>query len=403
MAKLRVLILISTLAVVGVIFYILLLYARGYRFSPTEKEFLPSGLLVAKSNPDGAQVFIDGELKNATNTNFTLAPSTYDVEIKKEGYITWAKRLRIEKEEVTEIDAYLFKKSPSLSAITFEGAINPVPSSDFSKIAYAVPATRENITEDKEGLWVIETLNLPLGFSRDPRRITNGNLEKSKWSWSPDGREILLETENGTYSLESSRFTPQAKFTNVSLNLESLLLDWKNKMQKLDSSRTNKYPAEVREVLKNASAIALSPDENVVLYTSGINKALPDEIIKPIPGASSQKQERDIKINHTYTYNIKEDRNFLIFDNNDNLSVGANTPDFFDKRLMWFPSSRHLVLSESGHIIIMDYDGTNRQKVYTGSFISPQAFPTLSDDRLLILTNLGSDSERANFYSLSIK
>ena len=62
-----------------------------------------------------------------------------------------------------------------------------------------------------------------------------------------------------------------------------------------------------------------------------------------------------------------------------------------------------LVLAEEGKVIIMDYDGTNRQEVYTGSYIAPHAFPTVSDERLLLLTNLGADSGSPNIYSLTLK
>jgi hypothetical protein len=51
----------------------------------------------------------------------------------------------------------------------------------------------------------------------------------------------------------------------------------------------------------------------------------------------------------------------------------------------------------------MDYDGSNRQTVYTGSFITPFAFPFASADRLLILTNLGADSSLPNLYTVTIK
>jgi hypothetical protein len=51
----------------------------------------------------------------------------------------------------------------------------------------------------------------------------------------------------------------------------------------------------------------------------------------------------------------------------------------------------------------MDYDGTNRQEVYSGSYIAPHAFPTVNKERLLILTNLGADSVLPNLYSLSLK
>ncbi len=164
MIKIRSILFLLTLAIVIAIGTFVFYFARGYRFDAEEFRFIPNGLLVTKSNPDGAQVFIDGELKTATNANIFLPPGTYDVSIRKEGYIPWNKRLTVEKEIVTEADADLFKAVPSLSAVTFSSSFNPVPSSDFTKIAYVVPfdAQNSNAQDDKAGLWVLETVNLPL-------------------------------------------------------------------------------------------------------------------------------------------------------------------------------------------------------------------------------------------------
>src|SRR3989344_3208456 len=100
--KTRVAVFILTLLVVGAFGLFASLYARGYRFDTKNFKFSPNGLLVAETDPSGAQIFINGELKNATDTTISLSPGTYDVEFKKEGYISWSKRLEIQKEIVTE-------------------------------------------------------------------------------------------------------------------------------------------------------------------------------------------------------------------------------------------------------------------------------------------------------------
>ncbi len=128
------------------------MYAKGIRFNFEESKVTPTGLLVVKSVPDGAEIYINGEFKNATNTNITLVPETYDIRIEKEGFFTWNKRLTIEKEAVTEVTAHLFKSAPSLSATTLAGAINPVPSRDFTKIAYIVPPTSNGTSLDNSEL-----------------------------------------------------------------------------------------------------------------------------------------------------------------------------------------------------------------------------------------------------------
>ena len=118
MTKVRILISFFTLLIIGSLVTMVSLYARGYRFNIETLRFTPNGLLVIKSDPDGAQVFINAELETATNATIPLPPGTYDVRLVKEGYLPWEKRLTIVKEILTEANASLFKAAPSLSSLT---------------------------------------------------------------------------------------------------------------------------------------------------------------------------------------------------------------------------------------------------------------------------------------------
>lgn len=380
MAKLRVFILLSTMIVVGVIGYFVSLIARGYRFDTDTFTFLENGILVAKSDSDGASIFIDGDLKGATNTNLKLSPDTYDVEIKKNGYISWKKRLTIKKEEVTQITAQLFKVAPSFSPVTFTGAENPVVSSDFSKIAYT----------NSEGLFIMTVSSLPIGFPNDPKKIADGELIGSTYTFSPNSREVMVETKTGVYLLNANEFTSQDNFVNVIAQKTTILNNWKLEKTKKDESEFRLLPLEMATILeKDVSDFTFSPDETMVMYTASSEANIKKGLIEELPGSSTQKEERDIKVGNTYIYDIKEDRNFLVSDTG--------------RSLYWLPTSRHLIVPDEGKIIIMDYDGTNRQTVFSGDYIAPHAYPFVNANKLLILTNLGSDSISPNLYSLSIK
>jgi hypothetical protein len=432
-----------TLLVVGVVALGASYYARGYRFDSTTGSVEPNGILVLKSVPDSAQIFINGQLKTATNATIPLPPNTYDVTMKKEGFMDWNKRVTIDKEVVTEATAYLFRSAPSLSSMTFSGITTVIPNDDLSKIAYVVPPSSNSLDEDNAGLWVMEILNLPLGFSREPRKVTDGDLTDATWSWSPDGSQILLTTKTGVYLLPSNTLTVQSKRINIANTKAQILANWETQYQtKLDSDLTL-LPEEMQDILKRkAKAIAFSPDEKMVLYTASASGNIPSELIPPLPGSSTQKEDRNIKENHTYIYDLEEDRNFEIDQSpvtliNDwrrflDLPSGSPTPTPSKKAvgipvispilngnlktktdslvetgnssrsISWFPTSRHVVLSEAGKIIIMDYDGTNQKTVYSGSYVPPHAYPSLNSDSLLLLTNLGSNGI-PNLYSLSLR
>jgi len=389
MTKIRVLLFFLGIVVVGLLGYLAVTYAKGYRLDFKTLKFISKGILVVKTDPTGAQVFVNKDLIGASDSNFSLAPGTYDVEIRKNGFMNWYKRLSIEKETVTEIKADLFKSTPSFTPITQDGAIQPVSSDNFSQIVYA----------GKDGLWVLENINFPIGFAKGPRQITDGDLAPStslgaSWQFSPDGRELLLKTSAGSFLLEAGKFIPQSQRINISSKEKAPLEMWSKEKETKILVQSRNSPPELQDLLqRKANLIVFSPDETKILYTASASGTLSSNLIKPIPGASTQTEDRNIKIDHTYVYDIKEDRNFLI-DPSDNWER---------RKLFWLPNSRNLVLGEEGKITIMDYDGTNRQVVFSGGYTPPYVFPYLNGEKLLILTNLGADSQTPNLYSISIK
>lgn len=396
-----------TIVIVGVAVLIASYYARGYRFDSTTGDIEPNGILVLKSVPDSAQIFINGELKTASDATIPLPPATYDITLKKEGYMEWNKRLKIEKEVVTESTAYLFRSAPSLSSITFSGITNLVPSNDLSKLAYVIPPSADPLDKDNAGLWVMEILNLPLGFSREPRQITDGDLTGATWIWAPDGSEILLTTKTGIFRLDATRFTPQGGRVNSSATKNQTVAEWKTIAETKLDDQLSKLPEEMQDVLqRKAKAVSFSPDEKMVLYTASNSATISENLIPQLPGSSTQKQERQIKPDQTYVYDIEEDRNFLVDEQSKDLQINGNWKIEnvnSTRSAAWFPTSRHLVIAEKDKIVIMDYDGTNRKTVYSGSYLAPHAYPSLSSDRLLILTNLGSNGTLPNLYSLSLR
>lgn len=390
MAKIRVLVFLITLIVVGIFGTFASYYAQGYRLDIKTLKFQPNGILVIKSEPDGASVYIDGELKTATNASISLSPGVYDVEVKKDGYFSWYKRLTITKEVVTQATVSLFINAPSLSPLTFDGATNPIISDDGSKIAFVV-LPGAGVTDDKVGLWTLDTFSLPLGFSNGPRRVTDGDLTGASYVFSPDGRQIMLTVSNGTYILDSGSFTPQNQMVNIASQKNSILTQWQTEKNITDLELIKDLPPQLNDILtRRVSNFSFSPDRNMVLYTASSSGTLPDDLIPQLPGASTQKQERTLQVGHTYVYDIKEDRNFLITDQN-------------SQTVRFLPDSRHILLALPGKIIITDYDGTNKDVVYSGSYIGTYAFPFDSTTRLLILTNLGAGNAPANLYALTIK
>lgn len=380
MTRLRVIVLLITIVVVGVGGYFFILYANGYRLN-NQNKLVANGLLVANSDPNGAQIIIDGKLNSATNATIPLPPGSYDVKIKKDGYIDWEKKVEIQNGVVTEVDASIFPQAASLNPITFAGAINPIVSSDYSKIVYG----------DSTGIWVVETINLPIGFNSQPAKITDLIPDSNTtWQWSPDSREVLVSTKTANYLLDASKTTPQGQLTDITSSLTKTKSDWLTTKDKELSSLLSKLPTGLMSIFEEKTKdISFSPDQTKILYTATASASVPTGLISPLPGSSTQKETRDLVKGHVYVFDLKEDRNFEITD--------VTGP------LYWFPSSRNLLIPEKDKVLISDYDDTNRQTIYGGSYVYPMAFSTPNINRIFILTNLGAVKGISNLYSLNLR
>jgi hypothetical protein len=391
-----------------------ILLARGYKIDFTDKKLQATGLLVATSIPDGAQVWIDNQLRSATNTTISLPPGKYNVELKKDGFSTWQKYLTLKAEEVVKTDTSLFPTVPSLRALTFSGASGPVLSASGNQLVYAVPlqysspaSPSATTSSTKPGLWVMDLGDLPLGLAREPRQIalstTSTDWSKATLKWAPDGHEILaLFYKTATtaksskppevryaYLLDSSRLNRSQDLIDTSPSLDNIYSQWQLETDQLLSAQLAKAHPLVQQFLATAAAdLKVSPDETKILYQATASATLPDHVIPPLPGSNSQPQQRSVFTKSIYVYDLKEDRNYLV----DNC-IGCS----------WFPTSKHLLRIEKDKITILEYDNTNPVTVYSGPFASQAAFPYPNGSKIIILTNLGSTDPNSNLYSLSLR
>lgn len=388
----RLLLFITSFVLISLIGFFIIQYAKGLRFDIDRVSFAKTGILVVTSNPDGAQVLINGQLKTATNSNLNLTPGNYDVQIVKEGFLPWQKRLTITDGVVTKADALLFPKATSLSPLTFFGANSPILSPDRTKLSWIVPKNKEN--PDKVGIWVIDLGNLPFGFVKEAKQVSDVEVGQGILFWSPDNRNLVLKRPNGTFLLEPSTFTAQEKLANLTAKkLEELEASWKKFESKKLKSQLQKLPQEMADILNfKTTSFEFSPDETKVLYTASASAVISDNLAPPLPGASTQPQQRTIKSDTKYAYDIKEDRNFLIDEG------------FDSKKITWLPNSRHLLLASKDQIAVMEYEGTNKNTLWTANYQAPLAFLTPAGDQLIILTNLGStNGELPNLYAIKLR
>jgi hypothetical protein len=304
-------------------------YAQGYR--PTTTGVLqPTGLLVANSFPVGAQVYINGKLTTATDNTLHLDPGTYEVEIRKDGFTSWHKKLEIQKELVTQTNALLIPAAPSLTPLTLTGTMNVTPSPDGQKIAFFVASAS---AETKRGLYVLELSDSnPLSLQKGPKQIARTtakfNLEKAELLWSPDSSQLLMATEDLTLLLDPTKFNELEEITDISLTLKKTLAEWEHEMYTRERIRLSAFPVQIQEIATtSAKNLYFSPDEKKLLYTATRSvqideKLLPNEVLS----ASTQPQERTLEPDGMYVYDLTEDRNFRVGTENDLVYAPYSVP-----------------------------------------------------------------------------
>lgn len=383
----KILVSLLIIAILTAVTLVVIAFGRGYRPDFTRRTISSTGLLVATSDPAGAQVFLNGNLKSATNTTLTLPPGWYQVKLVKEGYLPWEKKLRIQGEVVSETRALLFPSTPTLTPLTTTGVIAPTVSPDGMKIAYVISAPTS-----KAGLWVLDLTSQPLGFSRDPQLLarTTPSLDFSAgtFSWSPNSKQILAAVGANHYLIEVEKGNMPVFLTYE--EWKNLVNDWQEEIKAREEVKLAIFPQGFTKIATiSGKILAFSPDETKVLYQATASATIPP-ILKPPPIAANPTPEvRNLTPEALYIYDIKEDKNFEISARTDSTA------------LSWFPSSRHLAEVTSDKISILEYDGTNKATVYSGPF--EKFVATLpGGGKLLILTSYNRPG-LANLYSVNLR
>lgn len=396
-------------------------YGRGYRINFKKPSQLDAtGIITVTSDPVAAQVLVNGVLKTATNNSFNLVPDWYTITIRKEAYIPWEKKIRVQGELVVRADAYLFPTSPSLSPITTSGIIAPSVSPDGGKIAFLVPpeAARDGIK--RPGLYTLELSDRPLGGrNRDPKLIAElasqgTSLRSCKVLpcktilWSPDGTEIMVLEGTSATLYDTTKFP--SPITPISpLFLISLEKDWENQVDTRNRQKLMAFKQGFVEVAtSSARIVSFSPDETKLLYEATASATIPPLIDPPLIGSNPTEEIRTITPGNLYVYDSKEDKNYFFLAKKE---LSTATPSPRSPRspqsplsLIWFPTSKHLLLIGGGKIDVMEYDRTNWTTLYSGPFDESFVTPWPTGSRIVILTNLNPGAGNLpNLYTVNLR
>ncbi|PIU36607.1 hypothetical protein CO005_02405 [Candidatus Roizmanbacteria bacterium CG_4_8_14_3_um_filter_34_9] len=359
-------------------------YARGYRFDIEKRLVKSIGIISATSNPKAAKIFINGELKGVTDTNLTLPPENYLVEIKKEGYTSWSKKINLKGELVVNVDPVLFPVNPSLSPLTNLGIIKAVASDDGDKIVLIASGSAYLFDATKKTLPFFPPLNKIVDLILLPNIIDYKNINII---FSPDQKQVIFaspDEQSYLLFLDENNLNP----LDVTFSKETLIQAWQNEKNKNNAKILETFPESFDKIASASfEIVSFSPNETKVLYKAKESVELPLMIKPPLISTNQTPEERSIVKEKTYVYDRKEDKNFQLLVPN----------------IKWYFDSRHFVVEEEKKILIIDYDNTNKQTIYSGPFES-FFFNATNDGKIAVLINLNSQvNELPDLYLVGIR
>lgn len=392
------------------IFFIIILgvtiaYARGYRVDIQKGTMTSTGILAISSNPQAAQVYVNGVLKGVTDIHLTLPHGKYTIEVKKEGYSSWRREVTLKGELVVTADATLFPLNASLTPLTTIGISKVVSIDKTDKALLFV----ENGDVEKDGIYVFDQtkrtfslfppLKLLVSKKLFPEDIS---LKESSVLFSPDFKQGIVVLKRGEdevsylVSLEEEN-TQLVEMTSSQPSLEKV---W-NEERALETARLLEiFPVKFMKIASDSFHIlSLAPDKTKILYEAKQSVTLPYVIEPRLVAANQTPEERSIKLDELYVYDRKEDRNYLVTLPESSLRLKQNG----ETVLLWYPDSRHLVEHEGDKISIIEYDNTAKQIIYSGPH-EGSFYDITSDSKLLILANLNPQFNKTpDIYAVGIK
>ncbi len=421
-------------------------FAQGYRLSTNNGgQIRGNGLLAANSFPSGAEVYVNDRLVAATDTTLYLDPGEYQVEIRKDGYMPWSKKLRVESELVTQTNAQLFRRVPSLTPLTFAGVKNISPSPDGQKLLFY---TSSASAQTKNGLYVLDLSSNFLSNNREAYQVAEEapgfDLNKASFIWSPESTEVIMSTNGHEVLLDVTKKNSLTALPDIGIKKKQMLSEWESQLYLRERQYLARFPAELIQIATtSAKNIYLSPDKQKILYTATASATLPDNIAPALPASDNQTEQRHLLPGSTYVYDRQEDKNFLVSVNpapniaaqkvllasdlfNKDPALLAASPSYFLKLqgatssaettekfrsfysplyglgVQWFSDSKHLIFTAQNTIYIIEYDNTNKTVVYEGPFDENFVYPWPDGSKLLILTSFSANSPD-NLYAIDLK
>ncbi len=162
----------------------ILAYALGYKFNPRSFKFIKTGLIFVKTQPPGAQIFLNGRLlpEKSPASIQELLPGTYQISLKLERHYPWKGQVEVEAGKATPIDkVILFARQPNLGLLS---------QAEFS--TFRVDQERKMIYYLDGKKRIVYRSNLDAGNFEDIASLPDKFEQILGWEVSPDRAKLFI-------------------------------------------------------------------------------------------------------------------------------------------------------------------------------------------------------------------
>lgn len=394
-------------------------FARGYRVDLEKQNLTSTGIISISAFPKASKVYVNGQLKGVSDINLTLPHGVYEVEVKKDGYTSWKKSVRLRGELVLTLDVLLYPLNPSLSPLTNLAVGRAIAIAQSDKVLLF----SENGDETKDGIYIYESGKTPFSFFTPlklvvlKKTLSNSledvSLKDASVEVSPDAKEAVFTFEtlavpvSYLLSLDPVTSGENVSFFDISSSMDTITQAWIGLKEDVNQKILEAYPREIAKVASDSfHVIEFSPDETKLLYAAKKSISLPKAIRPELISVNQTPEVRNIEANALYIYDKKEDRNYKIEISNFQSPFSNQASNFqqpISNFISWYSDSKHLVINDAKKISFIDYDNQNKQTVYSGSFDN-SFFKVATDGKILILTNLNPETNKfPDLYAVGIR
>lgn len=407
--------------------FFVVLYARGYRFvfGQGQPKVSKTGILSVTSVPKGAQVYINNHLSAATDNSINLAPNKYTVKISKDGYNTYQKDVDIQEEVVTNTDAVLFPKAPTLQSISTFGVEQALVDPTGTKLAFKIASQ----SPKRNGIYIFDMTARPLPILQgqsNSTQLADDTIDKfsnARLSFSPDGKQLLASVSAQTQPLlppdqqEAATSEPSTEIStyyllktdnfndspqDITATSQNVLELWQEQRVAKEKARLKSLKPKVAEFSKkNFKILSWSPDEKKILYQASSSAQMPIYLNPRRIGNNLRYERRDLEKDSIYVYDLAEDINTRVVGQAENIC--KDNEENCQAAFSWFPDSEHLVYISDKKVNIVERDGSNMTTIYAGPFLDHYVFPWPDGSKIVIITNLGNPSVSPTLYTIGLK